>query len=202
MAQVALAIGGLSNEGTPGAGWQNHWELLRKGDFADHGGPPVLRPAAVQQRHGAGRKWTAAGPRARSRELRNLQARNADQNQAIPTIRFGNRLADDQLGVAKYDYILSNPPLGAGIAGCVRRKLFTLDQRLQLGAAVMGYRGLLQKSPDFSCCCPGVVQTVSRRLLDGLEEEMRELQPKRSRWLTNSLSGSLSWTSSCSAFAY
>ena len=29
----------------------------------------------------------------------------------------------------------------------MRRKLFTLDQRLLLGAAVMGYRGLLQKSP-------------------------------------------------------
>jgi type I restriction enzyme M protein len=34
------------------------------------------------------------------------------KGQDIKNIRFGNTLADDQLGEAKYDYMLSNPPFG------------------------------------------------------------------------------------------
>jgi type I restriction enzyme M protein len=57
------------------------------------------------------------------------------KGQDIKNIRFGNTLADDQLGEAKYDYMLSNPPFGV--------KWKKIQKEVQKEADSLGYAGRL-----------------------------------------------------------
>ena len=55
------------------------------------------------------------------------------KGQDIKNIRFGNTLADDQLGEAKYDYMLSNPPFGV--------EWKKIQKEVQKEADSLGYAG-------------------------------------------------------------
>jgi type I restriction enzyme M protein len=55
------------------------------------------------------------------------------KGQDIKNIRFGNTLADDQLGEAKYDYMLSNPPFGV--------EWKKIQKEVQREADALGYAG-------------------------------------------------------------
>lgn len=55
------------------------------------------------------------------------------KGQDIKNIRFGNTLADDQLGETKYDYMLSNPPFGV--------EWKKIQKEVQKEADSLGYAG-------------------------------------------------------------